>query len=142
MKTNQIVIWPTWHHFGRKTNWSIPKKNILNESSWFVEPKCKLWSKVAHFFVLFCFTVFFNLSCSNSVRMEDMLWIEDIVESILAPSFWINSRIHMASFVDPHKLVARKINFQFFQVHKKIENKKPKKHQRKKKEERRNQRLT
>jgi hypothetical protein len=48
----------------------------------------------------------------------------------------------MASFVDPHKLVARKINFQFFQVHKKIENKKPKKHQRKKKEERRNQRLT
>ncbi len=71
-----------------------------------------------------------------------MLCIEDIVESILAPSFWINSRIHMASFVDPHKVVARKMHFQFFQVHKKIENNKQKKDERKKKEERRNQRLT
>jgi hypothetical protein len=53
-----------------------------------------------------------------------MLCIEDIVESILAPSFWINSRIHMASFVDPHKVVARKMHFQFFQVHKKMKKKK------------------
>jgi hypothetical protein len=58
--------------------------------------------------------------------MEDMLCIEDIVESILAPSFWINSRIHMASFVDPHKVVARKVHFQFFQVHEKLKTKKKK----------------
>jgi hypothetical protein len=71
--------------FWRETNWSGFFKKSLKESSWFKETKCKLWSKVAHFFVFLFFTVFFNLCCSNSVRMEDMLCIEDIVESILAP---------------------------------------------------------
>jgi hypothetical protein len=34
------------------------------------------------------------------------LWIEDIVESIVAPLFLINFRVNMASFVDPCKVVA------------------------------------
>jgi hypothetical protein len=38
---------------------------------------CKIGSKVVHFFVFFFLIVFFYLCCSNSVRMEDMLWIED-----------------------------------------------------------------
>jgi hypothetical protein len=34
-----------------------------------------------------------------------MLWIEDIVESTPTLPFWTNSRVGMASFVDPHKVV-------------------------------------
>ncbi len=37
--------------------------------------------------------------------MEDMLWIEDIVESTLTPPFLTNSRVDMANFVDLHKVV-------------------------------------
>ncbi len=37
-----------------------------------------------------------------------MLWIEDIVKSTLAPTFFTNSRIDMVCFVDPHNLVARR----------------------------------
>jgi hypothetical protein len=33
--------------------------------------------------------------------MKDMLWIEDIVESTPTTPFWTNSRVGMASFVDP-----------------------------------------
>jgi hypothetical protein len=36
-----------------------------------------------------------------------MLWIEDIVESTPTPSFSINSRIDIATFVHPHKVIAR-----------------------------------
>jgi len=39
--------------------------------------------------------------------MEEMLWIENIVKSTQAPSFSTNSRIDLAGFVDPHKVVAR-----------------------------------
>jgi hypothetical protein len=39
--------------------------------------------------------------------MEDMLWIEDIVESTLVPPFFINSRIDMVNFVNLHKVVTR-----------------------------------
>jgi len=57
-------------------------KKELNESSWFGKPKWKIRSKVIHsiFFLLF-FTIFFDPYCSNFTRMEDMLWIEDIVEN-------------------------------------------------------------
>jgi hypothetical protein len=43
--------------------------------------------------------------------MEQMLWIKDIVESTQAPPFLTNSRIDMASFVDPHKVVVRRSAF-------------------------------
>jgi hypothetical protein len=38
-----------------------------------------------------------------------MLWIEDIVESTPAPSFSINFRMDIASFVHPHKVITRSI---------------------------------
>ncbi len=40
-----------------------------------------------------------------------MLWIEDIVESTQVPSFSTNFRVDLASFVDPHKVVARRSAF-------------------------------
>jgi hypothetical protein len=40
------------------------------------------------------------------MKMEEMLWIEDIVESPSAPPFWTNSRVDMVGFVYPHKVVA------------------------------------
>ncbi len=40
-----------------------------------------------------------------------MLWIKNIVESTQAPSFSTNSRTDLASFVDPHKVVARRSAF-------------------------------
>ncbi len=39
-----------------------------------------------------------------------MLWIEDIVESTKVPPFWTKSKVDMASFVDPHKVVAKRIS--------------------------------
>jgi hypothetical protein len=36
-----------------------------------------------------------------------MLWIENIVESTLTLPFLTNSKVGIASFVDPHKVVAR-----------------------------------
>jgi hypothetical protein len=39
--------------------------------------------------------------------MEDMLWIEDIVESTSTPPLFINSRVDMASFVKLHKVIKR-----------------------------------
>jgi len=62
---------------------------------------------------LFFFHVFFYLCCWNFVIVENMLWIEDIIESTQAPSFSINSRIDIASFVHPHKLIARNIFLAF-----------------------------
>jgi len=40
--------------------------------------------------------------------MEDMLWIEDIVESISTPPFLTNSRVDMVIFVYLHNVVARR----------------------------------
>jgi len=38
------------------------------------------------------------------MRMEDMLWIEDINESTSILPFLTNSKVDMASFVHPHKV--------------------------------------
>jgi hypothetical protein len=46
--------------------------------------------------------------------MENMLWIEDIVESTSIPPFLINYRFDMVDFVNPHKVVARKNAFSAF----------------------------
>ncbi len=43
--------------------------------------------------------------------MENLLWIEGIVESTPALPFFINSKVDMASFVDPCKVVAKKNAF-------------------------------
>jgi hypothetical protein len=45
------------------------------------------------------------------MKMEEMLWIEDIVENTQAPPFLTNSKIDMASFVDPHQVVAKRNAF-------------------------------
>jgi hypothetical protein len=34
--------------------------------------------------------------------MEDMMWIEDIVESTLTPQFFIYYRVDMVGFMDLH----------------------------------------
>ncbi len=57
-----------------------------------------------------------NPSFSGISKVENMLWIQDIVESTLVLSFFIYFKIDMIGFVHPHKVVAR-IHFQFFQVH-------------------------
>jgi hypothetical protein len=41
------------------------------------------------------------------MRIKDMLWIENIVKSILAPSFLTNSKVDMIRFVNPYKVVVR-----------------------------------
>jgi len=41
------------------------------------------------------------------MKMKEMLWIEDIVESTQAPSFLTNSKVDMVGFVNPHKVVAK-----------------------------------
>ncbi len=48
-----------------------------------------------------------------------MLWIEHIIESTPALPSWTNFKVGMTSFVNPHKVVARKrIHLKLFQVHK------------------------
>jgi hypothetical protein len=46
--------------------------------------------------------------------MEDMLWIEDIVESTSTPPLFINFRVDMAGFVKPHKMIAKRNAFSAF----------------------------
>ncbi len=43
-----------------------------------------------------------------------MLWIEDIVESTPTPPFLTNSKVDMAIFVYPHKVIARRSAFSTF----------------------------
>jgi hypothetical protein len=43
--------------------------------------------------------------------MEDMLWIEDIVENKSTPPLFINSKVDMAGFVKPHKVIAKRNAF-------------------------------
>ncbi len=43
-----------------------------------------------------------------------MLWIENIVESTPPLPFLINSRVDMANFEDPCKVVVRRSAFSFF----------------------------
>ncbi len=44
-----------------------------------------------------------------------MLWIEGIVESTPSLPFLINSKVDMAKFMDPRKVVARKNAFKALQ---------------------------
>jgi hypothetical protein len=46
--------------------------------------------------------------------MEDMLWIENIIERILTFSFFINSRIDMVNFVNLHKVIVKMNEFSTF----------------------------
>jgi hypothetical protein len=70
------VIYPTWRHFGGKTNWFGLKKKRLKESSWFQEPKSKLRSKVVHFFWFFALFHYFlspllSKLCENEIHVMD-----------------------------------------------------------------------
>jgi hypothetical protein len=49
------------------------------------------------------------------MRMEDMLWIEDINESTSILPFLTNSKDDMTSFVHPHKVIPIKSTFSNFQ---------------------------
>ncbi len=53
------------------------------------------------------FHCFFYPCCSNFVKLEDMLWIEEIVESTPTPPFFTNSRVDIVGLVNLHKVVAR-----------------------------------
>jgi len=53
--------------------------------------------------------------------MEDMLWIEDIVQCTPTPPFLTNSRADMVGFVDPHKVVALSAFFAFQHAQIKVE---------------------
>jgi hypothetical protein len=55
-----------------------------------------------------------NPSFSGISKVENMLWIQDIVESTLVLSFFINFKIDMVGFVYPHKVVARRNTFSVF----------------------------
>ncbi len=59
-----------------------------------------------------CFVAFFIIffyPCWNYVRIKDMLWIGDIVESTPSPPFFTNFTSNMVGFVNPpHKVVARR----------------------------------
>jgi hypothetical protein len=46
--------------------------------------------------------------------MEDMLWIEDIVESTSTPPLFINFRVDMAGFMKPHKMITKRNAFSAF----------------------------
>ncbi len=46
--------------------------------------------------------------------MEDILWIEDVVESTPTPLFLTNFIVDTASFVDPCKVVVRRNAFLIF----------------------------
>ncbi len=74
-RPRQIKLWFNLHGIileGKPIGPLDPKKS-LKGSSWFGEPKCKLGSKVIHFFVfLFFFTVFFYPCYTNFVKMEYM----------------------------------------------------------------------
>jgi len=95
--------------FWRENQLVWTKKKTFKESSWFGEPKCKLRSKVVHFFVFFFFFIVFFYPCySNFVKMKNMPCIEDIVKSTLALSLLTNFRVDMDSSMDLHKVVARR----------------------------------
>jgi hypothetical protein len=49
------------------------------------------------------------------MRMEDMLWIEDINESTSVLPFLTNSKDDMTSFVHPHKVTPIRSTFSHFQ---------------------------
>jgi hypothetical protein len=51
------------------------------------------------------------------MKMENMLWIEDIVKNTPTPPFLTNFRIDMIDYVDLHKAVIRRSAFLAFQVH-------------------------
>ncbi len=115
--------------FWRETNWlKVQTKNkSLKESLKFREPKCKVHGCSFFCFSVLFFVVFFSSCCSNFVRMESMLWIEDVIESTPTPSFLTNSTIDMADFVDPHKVVIKRSAFSAFpSAQDENENKRPK----------------
>jgi len=53
-------------------------------------------------------------SFSGISKVENMLWIQDIVESTLVLSIFINFKIDMVGFVYPQKVVARRNTFSVF----------------------------
>jgi hypothetical protein len=48
------------------------------------------------------------------MKMENMPWVEDIVESTSTPQFLTNSRIDIIDFVHPHKVIVRRSAFLAF----------------------------
>jgi hypothetical protein len=87
-----------------------PKKKLKGE---------KILKVSSWFFFFFCLFIilFFYPCCSNSMRMEDKLFIEGIVDNtptMCFPIIFINSRVNMVDCVDPHKVTNRKRAFLVF----------------------------
>jgi len=57
------------------------------------------------------------------MSMENILHIEDIVESTLAPHFFINFRVNMVDYVNLHKAVTKRSVCLEFKIKKKKTNK-------------------
>ncbi len=111
----QIKLWFSLHGIileRRKINWFITKKEkSLKESSWFGEPKC---CSISLLFLLFS-NVFFYTCYSKFVKMEDMLWTEDIVDSAPAHPFLTNFRVDMVNFMNSRiMMVAQRGPFSAF----------------------------
>jgi hypothetical protein len=66
-------------------------------------------------FISLFFVFFHCLKKNYCPNFENMIWIEDIFESIPAHPFLTNSKADMADFVHPHKVFARKNAFSTFQ---------------------------
>ncbi len=78
-------------------------------SSWFEEHLiCRLGSKI--YFVIHYVPIFIP-HLKNCARIEDISWIEDVVECTPIILFMIFKIIDMVGFVNPHKLVVQKSAF-------------------------------
>jgi hypothetical protein len=92
---------------------SFWRENQLVHALWKTKVQAMVQGCSFFHFLLFS-TILFYLYCSNSMKMEEMIGIEDIVESTQAPSFLTNSRVDMVGFVNPHKVVVKSSAFSTF----------------------------
>jgi hypothetical protein len=83
------------------------KKKSLRKACSLDNQNVKPRSKVVHFFFVVFFFLFFVFSL-YFMKMEDMQWIEDVVQSTGTPLFLTNFKLDIASFVDPCKVVVKK----------------------------------
>ncbi len=81
------------------------KKKTLQESSWFGEPKCKLVSKVVHFF---CFLFCFKLKWNTYYGLSTLLKAHQFLH------FLTNSKVDMINSMDLHKVLLEGVHFQPF----------------------------
>jgi hypothetical protein len=132
----QIKLWFSLHDIilvGKSIGLE-PKKKSLKESSWFGEPKCKLGSKVVHFFYP---------SFSNFVRMKDMLsGLRTLLRAHYLSHFWPILKFKWLVLWILAKWLLERMHFQPIQVHEmKVKNKNKNNYEKNEKNTKINQRL-